>query len=265
MTPLGFLDVVQPAWWPTFVLVSARVVGLLLVAPLWAMTGVPSSVRSALAVVLSVGLLPSVPRATLPADFLALPIPLATELLLGLAIGLVGAVFMQGVAMAGEVVMLQMGLNLGQSLAPMVEVGASGVGELKSLLALTIYATLGGHLVLLAAVQGSFGAIPPGGAIDMTAGAHAVITLAGTVFSTAVRAAAPIMVALLLVNLALAILNRAVPQLNGMAIAFPITTGIGLVLLGAALPFFARYVGDWTGGMGATAASVVRAFTPARS
>ena len=67
----------------------------------------------------------------------------------------------------------------------------------------------------------------------MVQGGRAVASLAGTVFAVAVRAAAPIIAALLLANLGLAILSKAVPQLNAMAVGFPITIGLGLVVLGA--------------------------------
>ena len=65
--------------------------------------------------------LPSVQPSHLPPDYLGLVLPLASELILGLAIGLIGAVFMAGMGMAGEVAALQMGLNLGPSLSPMAD------------------------------------------------------------------------------------------------------------------------------------------------
>jgi len=58
MTAPGLLELVGLQDWPTFVLVSARLSGLFLAAPLWSMTGVPKTVRSAAVVLLSVVLLP---------------------------------------------------------------------------------------------------------------------------------------------------------------------------------------------------------------
>jgi len=145
----------------------------------------------------------------------------------------------------------------------MAEGATSGVGEIKNLLALAIYVTLGGHLVLLAGVARSLDAIPPGGTIDAVRGGTAIVALAGTIFDVAVRAAAPVIAALLLANFALAILSRAVPQLQAMAIAFPITIGLGFLVMGAALPFTGAFVGEWVGTLPGTVARTVGAFVPA--
>lgn len=262
MSGFSLAEALQPAHWPTFVLVSARIIGLMLVAPLWSLSNVPKTVRAALIVVITMCILPSVTAVKLPDEFLALPIPLVTELLIGVAIGLVAAVFHNGIAMAGEVAALQMGLNLGESLAPVAEGSVTGVGELQSMFAMVIYVTIGGHLTLLAGLGRSFELIPPGGMVDFASGSATLIALMGTVFSTAVRAAAPIMAALLLANFAMAILSRAVPQLNAMAVAFPITIGIGLLVLGGSLTFVGAYINGWTGGLGGQVDGVLRAFTP---
>ncbi len=263
MNELSLAQALAPANWPTLVIVSGRVVGLMLAAPLWSLAGVPRSARSAMAVVFTLVVLPSATATQLPSDHLGLVFPLASELALGLAIGLVGAVFMAGVGMAGEVAALQMGLNLGPALSPMAEGTVTGVGELKNLLALTLYVTLGGHLMLLSGVAGSFQVIPPGGMLAWDAGLRLVVDLGAAIFVTAVQVAAPVMVALLLANLALAILSKAVPQLNAMAVAFPITIGLGLLVLGASLPHTGSFIGGWVGTLPTSVARTVHTLTPA--
>jgi flagellar biosynthetic protein FliR len=263
MNGLSLVQALQPAHWPTLVLVSARIVGLMLAAPLWSMAGVPKSFRGAIVIVFTLVILPSVEPGRLPPDYLGVVLPLASELMFGLAIGLIGAVFMAGIGMAGEVAALQMGLNLGPALSPMADASVTGVGELMNLLALCLYVTLGGHLVLLTGVAESFRSVPPGVAVDLTEGGRAVASLAGTVFSVAIRASAPIMAALLLANFGLAILSRAVPQLNAMAVAFPITIGLGFLMFGAALPFTGAFIGQWASGIDGSVARMVGAFAPA--
>jgi flagellar biosynthetic protein FliR len=153
-----------------------------------------------------------------------------------------------------------MGLNLGPALSPMMDAEVSGVGELKNLLALALYLSLGGHLVLLTGVARSFEVIPPGSVLDFAQGGRTIVALGASVFSTAVRAVAPLMVALLLANFGFAILSRAVPQLNAMAVAFPVTIGIGLLMLGAALPYTGSFVGQWVAGLDDTVGNVVQGF-----
>jgi flagellar biosynthetic protein FliR len=249
--------------WPAFVLVSARVAGLFLAAPLWSTAGVPKSIRSAAAVLLSIVLIPSViPVAPLPDDMVAMAVILASETLLGIAIGMTGAMFMHGVMVAGEVASLQMGLSLGQALGALPEGATVGVGQLKGYFASLIYLSLGGHLTLYQALAGSFAAVPPGRAFLGVQGGRMVAELAGTVFSSGIRAAAPVMVALLLANLALAILGKAVPQLNVMMVSFPVTIAIGMIALGASLPFLAAYLGGQIDGLPQVLGRTISSFQP---
>ena len=166
------------------------------------------------------------------------------EVLIGVAIGLTAAVIVQGVAYAGEVVAMQMGLALGPALSPMPDLEVSGVGQIKGLLALLIYLAVGGHLMLLRGLAESLRSVPPGAPVGLDSGSGCIL-LFGSLFSTAIRTAAPVMVALLLTNAALAILNRAVPQMNAMMVLVPLSIGVGLIMLGAALPFLANDIGGW--------------------
>jgi flagellar biosynthetic protein FliR len=72
------------------------------------------------------------------------------------------------------------------------------------------------------------------------------------------------MVTLLLVNVALSILSRAVPQLNAMMVSLPLTIGIGLLMLGLALPLLAATVTGWMHGLPEVVAGVTGAFQTSR-
>jgi flagellar biosynthetic protein FliR len=196
----------------------------------------------------------------MPEQVLELPVPLAMEMLLGLAIGLVAAVVVHGAALAGELVSLQMGLSLGPALAPLPDFENSGVSQLQSLLALSIYVGVGGHLMLLRGVADSLQTLPPGAPIALDQGAAAVTAMVGAVFTSAVRTGAPVIVTLLVTNVALAILSRAVPQLNAMMVSFPLTIAIGLIMVGAALPMAAGTLDGWMRDLPLRVAEVTGAF-----
>jgi flagellar biosynthetic protein FliR len=57
-----------------------------------------------------------------------------------------------------------------------------------------------------------------------------------------VRIAAPVLVTLLLTNAALGVLSRTIPQVNVFVVGFPVNVGVGLIMLGASLPFSLRLV-----------------------
>jgi flagellar biosynthetic protein FliR len=217
----------------------------MMVAPLWSMTAMPQRVRAAITVLLAILLLPLAPATKLPEEVMALPLPLVSELIIGLAIGLTAALLVQGVTLAGEVISLQMGLSLTPLLAPTPDVQVSGTGQLKTMLALLIYVAVDGHLVLLKGLADSLRTLPPGGALDLAGGGRAAALMTGELFGCAVRAAAPVMVALLVTNLAIAMLSRAVPQVNAMMMSFPITIAVGLLMIGVSLPMVASVTEHW--------------------
>jgi flagellar biosynthetic protein FliR len=234
-----------PARWPAFVLLTGRVGGLMLTAPGWSGQTLPATVRTVLTVLLAVLLLPAVPAVAMPDHVLDLPLPMAAEIAIGLVIGLAAAVLVQAVGLAGEVISMQMGLSIAPALSPVPEMQVVGLGQVSTLLALVIYMSLGGHVILLRALADSLRSLPPGGGIEFAGGGPAATALAGQLFSCAVSAAAPVMVALLLANIALAILSRAVPQLNAMMVSFPVTIGIGLLMFSVSLPVVSSVVARW--------------------
>ena len=195
--------------------------------------------------VLATVLLPLAPPVLAPQGVLDIPLPFLAEMAIGVVIGLTAAVIVNGASLAGETISLQMGLSLGPALAPMPDLGPSGVGQIKTMLAVFIYVGLNGHMLLLSSLADSLVTIPPGGALDIGGALIAGERLMNVVFTSAVGIAAPVMVALLLANLALALLGRAVPQLNAMMVSLPLSIGVGLVTLGLALPLVATALRGW--------------------
>lgn len=263
MIPDILQHVFAPERWPAFALLTARLTGLMFVAPLWSMSSLPRAARAAMTVALAAVLLPAAPAAPLSEHVLDLPVPVAMEMLIGLVIGLTASVVVQGAALAGEVAAVQMGLNIGPALTPMPDVQQSGVGQLQSMLALFVYVAVGGHLMLLRGLADSLQTLPLGAPIDLTRGAALTVMLPSALFSCALSAAAPVMVTLLLVNIAMAILSRAVPQLNAMMVSFPLTIGVGLVMTGLSLPVVAGVIASWMERLPDTVTRVLAGFTVA--
>jgi flagellar biosynthetic protein FliR len=244
---------------PTFAFVLTRVGGMTSTAPMWTMSGVPRQVRAAVAVLLSLMLFPLAPRVQVPELLAVLPVGLALEFLIGVVIGLTAAVFVHAVTLAGEVLALQTGLSLGSAVSPLSDALVPGVGQLKSFMALMIYLGLDGHLALLRGLADSMAALPPGGGFSFDAVPGLAVHFLGTVYTSALMAAAPAIVALLLVNVAIGITSRVVPQLQAILVLFPVSIGIGLLMVGIALPTVASVVAGWMNGLPEQIAEVLGA------
>ena len=99
------------------------------------------------------------------------------------------------------------------------------------MLALLMFMAIDGHLMVIATLTRSFTALPIG-AETLATGTWSNIANAGVViFTSGVLLALPIVVALLITYIALGVLGRVAPQLNLMAIGFPITIVLGFAAL----------------------------------
>jgi flagellar biosynthetic protein FliR len=65
-----------------------------------------------------------------------------------------------------------------------------------------------------------------------------------TVFTSALKICAPVLLALVITDAAIGVVSRVVPQLNVFAVGFPAKVAVGLVLIGVTLPFVASFLAD---------------------
>jgi flagellar biosynthesis protein FliQ len=102
--------------------------------------------------------------------------------------------------------------------------------------------------MMLQAVAQSFVSMPLGAPLNIAEGSRALLVAAQSIFVTGVQFAAPVIAAILIMNLALAILGRAAPQLNIMSLAFPLQIGVGLLTFAGSLALVVNAMSDWTPG-----------------
>src|SRR5262245_7555418 len=224
----------------TFLLVLARLGGLVAVAPVLGHALVPVRIRAGLAAVLAATLTPLVAPAPAPASLPALIGLVAVEGAIGVVIGLVAQLILAGVQLGGQLAGIQMGFGIVNLIDPQTHAQVSVIAEWEHLLAILVFLVLDVHHLLLRALLGSFQVAPPGAVVMTGASLRGAVAMASDLFVVGVRVAAPVLIALLLTNGALGVLARTVPQLNVFVVGFPLNVGVGLVVLGASLPFTFR-------------------------
>ncbi len=242
----------------TFLLVLARLAGLVLAAPIFGHALVPVRVRAGLAAVLAVAIAPALPAVPEPATLPALAGALAVESALGALVGLVAQFIFAGVELGGQLAGIQMGFGIASLIDPQANAQVTVVAQWQQLLALLVFLVLDIHHLLLRALLESFRSAPPGGLVLTGIGLGGAVTLAGELFTLGVRVAAPVLVALLLTNAALGVLARTIPQLNVFVVGFPVNVGVGLVVLGVSLPFTFRLLAARFAALEPTLGALVR-------
>ncbi len=224
------------AWISALLLPFFRLLGLFTSAPILSQRSVPVRLRVVAAASIAVLVAPLVPPGQ-PAD-LASPdgwLVVASEALIGFAIGFVARTTLAAVELAGEAIGLQMGLSFAGFFDP--DSGQlNAVSRLLNTLSLAAFVAVNGPVLLVAAVVRSFEVIPPATSLGDWLVRLQPASLGAGVFELGVMIALPFMALLLFVNLGLGVVSRIAPQLNIFAIGFPVTIGAGLVLLALGLP-----------------------------
>lgn len=211
----------------------ARVVALCVTAPVLGHAAVPVRLRAALAVAIATALAPLLPPPTLPAASSAVPlVALAVgELAIGALLGFAARLVFDAIGLLGGFASIQGGLGAASVLDPASHSSTLAFAAVLESVAVLLWLAIGGPEALLRALWSSFEAMPLGGGPPPAASFLALAALGADVFRIAVQLAAPVTVAMLLANLLLGFLGRALPEVNLMALQLPAHVVLLLALL----------------------------------
>ena len=228
----------------TAVLIGLRITGLMLTAPFLSHPAIPVAQKAALALVLTVLLY------SLSAGRVALPEGMAwvtaafAEAGLGMLLGMAAQLVVEAAQMAGQIAGFQAGYSLVTLLDPQTQADTPVLSTFFGLLGLLLFLQLGVDGWLLRALAASFNSWPAGGAMARVSAAAGWLPMATTVWSLGLRLAAPVVVATALVDVGLAFLAKASPQLPVLFVGLPIKTMLSLLLLSAALWGWPQILGE---------------------
>lgn len=223
-------------WLGLYIWPFIRIAATLMAAPLFGSRALPMRLRLVFALVLTLVMAPMLP-ATPPLAFFtdASLMLLVREFLIGLVLGFALQLVFEAVALGGELLSASMGLSFAQMSDPLRGTSSTVLSSFLQALAVLSFLSLGGHLALVEWLRESFTLQPIGAAPLSTAMLLSMVQEGTQLFAGALRVALPGVCALLLVNLAFGVMNRAAPALNMMSVGFPISLTAGLVILSMSL------------------------------
>jgi len=221
--------------------VLARVGGFVAFLPVPGLRAAPANARIALALAITVALLPAWPALTGPVPSIAqLTLWAFLEAGFGLATGLAVAFLMDGFQMAAHIIGLQAGYGFSTTIDPSSQADAGLLQVIFALMGGLLFFTVGLDRELIRILARSLERLPAGSWSVSRAGAQPLIALGGAMFTTGLRLALPVAAILLLVDLALALVGRMQQQLQLLSLAFPVKMLAALALLAGLAPLFPR-------------------------
>lgn len=228
------------AWINGLIFPLTRILAVISTAPLWSSAGVSRRIRLMLGIAITLALMPVLP-----------PMPgvsagsgaglwiMGQQVLIGMGMGFAARVVYEAIDLAGNYISLQMGLGFATMYDPQSAAQTPVLSQFIGILSLLVFLALNGHLMYVSILVKSFQLVPVGAQVLAPETWLNLSLLGSRLFGLGLLLALPVLVALMLTNLVLAVLTRAAPQLNVFSVGFPITLTVGLAALLAGTQYLA--------------------------
>ncbi|MFH1453480.1 MAG: flagellar biosynthetic protein FliR [Armatimonadota bacterium] len=221
-----------------FFLIMVRIIGVFIQAPVFGSRLIPPQGLIGLAALLSIVIYPQIQvPANFPTDVVGFVQVLALQFLVGSVIGYIANMVIAGAQFAGTILDVQLGLSAAAVYDPSMGGSVNILNRFQYYFALLLWLAIGGHHILIRAIQESFNIVPLTGMSYSGPLMGEFIRLTGQIFYIGIQVAAPMLAALFIIQVALGLLSRVAPQMNVFMLSFPLNIMIGTIMLLLSLGF----------------------------
>jgi flagellar biosynthesis protein FliR len=235
----------------TFLILFARVGGVLMLLPVFSEESVPMRIRLLIALGFAAGMWGMLGATVAPfaREGPALAMVVISEMIIGVALGMVTRMMFQAAAMAGSIISLQIGLT--SVLVPDPGQGGQAVilSRVLAIVAAIVCMGMGVHHLWIASIVQSYHVFPIGGLPLAEDFARLAVSTSGRALGLALSLSAPLIVYAILFNAGLGLTARMAPAIQVFFIAQPLNVifGLGLlaVTIGAILSTFAEAMANF--------------------
>ncbi len=235
----------------SFLLTLMRASLVIFMFPIFNVSSLPAQWKGAFVVVFTFAIWPHVALSGLamPEHPLGIFLFMFGELVLGIALGLSIRFFFAGIQSGGELISMQMGFSMITFADPMSGSQTGLVAHLLYMIATLVFFAFDGHLYLLKAFVETYKYIPAGGVMLGEHISTQIITLSATIFIFAVKIISPVLAALFLTEIGLALMSKAAPQMNILEFGFPLKILIGFFFIILTFNFIPMEVENYINGL----------------
>lgn len=158
----------------------------------------------------------------------------------GLILGLVSNIAFEVVLMAGSLLDLHIGLSMVNTIDPNSETSTTINGNLLHYVALIIFFIVNGHHMIIKSLIESFKKLPIGNNLFFQDTMMTLIEIISNYFVIGLKIAIPIVLIIILTDVCMGLISRAVPQINVMILGMPVKMLIGIISIVFSLPIIIK-------------------------
>ena len=219
-------------------MVFVRCSAAFMTSPLFGAQNTPVNVRilTSLSVSFAISLVVKAHIGHAPANLGAFFIVVANEAASGILIGMLLQLVIQIAMIAGSFLDMQIGLGMSQTMNPLLGIPVTIIGQYKMMLATMIFLSMNGHHMVIEAIVKSYQVAPTLTASSLGILEHGVVSLLGRFMLLSIQIAAPVLGVSLILDAALGLMSKALPQLQPIQIGMPAKLALGMASVSLCLP-----------------------------
>lgn len=217
---------------PTYILIFARILAFMVVLPLFSYRTIPNPFKIGFAFFLALIFHQMMDPSVLELDDMYIPL-LIKEIFIGLCIGLIAYILLSAVQIAGGFIDFQMGFAIANVVDPQTGAQSPIIGQYFYMIALLFLLAVDGHHLLIDGIYYSYEVVPIDAMISWNGESFKqfITTTFNQMFIIAFQISIPIVGCLFLVDVALGIIARTVPQLNVFVVGLPMKIFVSFVTI----------------------------------
>jgi flagellar biosynthesis protein FliR len=241
-----------------FVLIATRVLAVLATSPVFGLRNVPVQAKLGLGLFTALILVPVISRDGLPAGVDVSWTTLASEALVGALSGFAATLAYTAIAFGASLLDFQAGFSMGALYDQTFGTQGAMVERFYSAIAALLFFQTNAHHLVIQALAQLFVVVPLGTFSLGRINPELLAQIAASSFVVALELVFPVMVALLLADVALGVLARVAPQFGIFQIGLQLKVGLALGALALTMPLLLPRLHALFSGMIGVSVAVLR-------
>lgn len=221
--------------------IGLRVSGLLLFAPGFSNNAVPARTKGAFVVLLVVLLWPVIPVHPMHLSPMGWTSVVLNELFIGVILGLLLNFIFDAAEFAGQILGMQMGYSLATMIDPQSQADSAVLSVFYQTIVLLIFFALDVHHWILRALVASFYYLPAGVNVLTARRVEGLLHTASAIWVLGMQIAAPVLIATVTADFVLAFIGKASPQLPVLFVGLSVKSVLGMLVLIATMSAWPRF------------------------
>ncbi|MBX7287226.1 fused FliR family export protein/FlhB family type III secretion system protein [Clostridium chauvoei] len=228
---------IDAAYFLSLIFIFIRLTSFFAITKVFFPNGTPKTLKMFFSLIFSVALVGGVDRINVELinNNLILIFYIISEISTGVVLGIITNLAFEAVLMAGSLMDVQIGLSMVSVLDPNSKTSTTVIGNLLHFIAMMIFFVIDGHHMLIKSLVESFILVPLGKNILYTDTMMALIDIIAKYFAIGLKIAIPIVMIIIITDLCMGLISRAVPQINVMILGMPVKMLVGLIAVSISL------------------------------